>query len=127
MSTHPIVHIELPANDPAEAARFYEEMFGWEMKHMPEFDYWTFTSEEQRGGGFNRVSEDSPSGFPVRGGETIIYVAVENIDESLAKAESLGAQVLKPGSDIPGVGAYAIFRDPTGNLIGLYKGMEQSS
>lgn len=126
MSTHPIVHVELPANNPGEAARFYEEMFGWQMHHMAEFDYWTFSTENNRGGGFNQVDENSQIGFPVKGGETIIYVEVEDVDQGLSKAESLGGQIMAPNREIPGIGWYGVFRDPSGNLIGLYKGTGQS-
>jgi|SRR5215210_1024823 len=121
MSTHPIVHIELPSDDPEKAARFYEEMFGWPMEHAAQFDYWTFATEPNRGGGFNKIDPNSPIGFPIKGGETIIYVEVDDIDAGLTKAESLGGQIMTPNSDIPGVGSFGIFRDPSGNLIGLFK------
>ena len=31
MSDHPIVHIELSADDPMAAGKFYGEVFGWDI------------------------------------------------------------------------------------------------
>src|SRR3989441_13234384 len=28
---HPVVHFEIPADDPERAAKFYRELFGWEI------------------------------------------------------------------------------------------------
>ena len=38
---HTVVHFEIPADDPERAAKFYRELFGWEIKHMGgPMDYW---------------------------------------------------------------------------------------
>jgi predicted enzyme related to lactoylglutathione lyase len=50
---------------------------------------------------------------------TIFYVQVENIEESLAKAQSLGGKTLVPKVDIP-MGSFAWFADPDGNTVGLW-------
>jgi predicted enzyme related to lactoylglutathione lyase len=49
-----------------------------------------------------------------------IYVAVDNIDESAAKAESLGGSILRPPVDIPNVGRMAVLRDPTGAAFSIF-------
>jgi predicted enzyme related to lactoylglutathione lyase len=35
-------------------------------------------------------------------------------------AEALGGKILTPRSEIPGMGWYGLFSDPTGNLVGLF-------
>jgi predicted enzyme related to lactoylglutathione lyase len=39
VSKRNVVHIEIPAAETQVAAKFYENLFGWKMQHVPEFDY----------------------------------------------------------------------------------------
>jgi predicted enzyme related to lactoylglutathione lyase len=50
-----------------------------------------------------------------------IYVAVDDLETALAHAEELGGKPALPPTPIPGVGAFALFQDPAGNLIGLMR------
>jgi predicted enzyme related to lactoylglutathione lyase len=115
MSNHSIVHIEISAQDREAAGKFYSELFGWNVQQMPEMNYATFEAGEGVGGGLNPVQENYPAGT------VTFYVQTEDIDASLAKAESLGGKILVPKSEIPGVGWFGFFADPTGNMIGLLK------
>ena len=117
MAEHNIVHIEFPANDPKEGAGFYSELFGWKTQEAPG-PYWMWATEGGLGGGFNPVGTGGM--FEVKPGEVIVYVSTDDIDASLAKAESLGAKTLTGKSPIPGMGWFAAFSDPTGNIVGLY-------
>jgi predicted enzyme related to lactoylglutathione lyase len=36
------VHFEIHATDPEAMAKFYSAVFGWNVRHMPEFNYWLF-------------------------------------------------------------------------------------
>lgn len=122
MSRHPIVHIELSTQDSAESAKFYGGLFGWKTQAVPEMNYTTFdTGEGSPGGGFN------PLGEQVKAGEVFIAVGTDDIDASLAKAESLGGATVVPKTEIPQTGWFALFRDPTGNRVGLFTGMEQQT
>lgn len=119
MSDHPIVHIELSADDPMAAGKFYAEVFGWEIQHMPEMDYVTFGAEPGPGGGFNKVDNEM-----TKTGDILIYIQTSDIETSLNKIESLGGQTLVPKTEIPNIGWFAIFTDPTGNRVGLFTGLE---
>jgi predicted enzyme related to lactoylglutathione lyase len=47
---------------------------------------------------------------------------VDNIDETLARIEAHGGQVVqKPSPDCPGGEWLARFRDPAGNVMGLHQ------
>ena len=35
----PVVHWELMSKDPGKVSGFYKEIFGWEIRHMPEMNY----------------------------------------------------------------------------------------
>jgi predicted enzyme related to lactoylglutathione lyase len=120
MSSHPFVHIEISSNDREASGRFYSELFGWKVEQMPEMNYATFDAGGL-GGGLNPVGEDNPAGT------VTVYVGTDDIEKSLALAEKLGGKTVVPKTEIQGMGWFAIFMDPTGNKVGLYTGMEQSS
>ena len=49
------------------------------------------------------------------------YLAVEDCDDTVARAESLGGKVVVPANDIPGVGRFAFVADPQGAVFGVIK------
>ncbi len=119
MSKHPIVHVEFSANDLEGAGKFFNDVFGWEVQQMPEMNYAMFNPGEGVGGGFNPVSETNAAGT------TLAHIGTEDIEATLAVIEEHGGKTLVPKTEIPGMGWFAIFSDPTGNSIGLYEAMDQ--
>ena len=118
MSNHPLVHVEISAYDREAAGKFYSDLFGWHIEQMPEMNYATFDyGVEGVGGGLNPVTENNPAGT------VVVYVDTDDIDADLAKVEKLGGKIVTAKTEIPGMGWFGIFTDPTGNLIGLYTNM----
>jgi len=122
MSDHPITHIEFSANDPEEAGKFYHELFGWKLETMPQMDYVTFETEPDRGGGFPRVDNET-----IKPGDVIVYVHTDDIHTSLDKVENLGGKVLQSKTEIPTIGWFAFFADPTGNRVALFTPKQQKT
>ena len=116
MSNHPIVHIEIPAQDPSTTSKFYADAFGWTIQVDPSFDYHMFQPDPGPGGGFVKI--DEKTGY--KQGEVLIYISTDDIDATLAKIESLGGKTLQPKTEIPQTGWFAYFADPAGNRIALY-------
>jgi len=112
------VHIEFSAQDREAAGKFYHDLFGWKISQLPEMDYATFDTGKNVGGGLNPVNDSNPAGT------VLVYVGTDDIDSSLAKAESLGGKIVTPKTEIPNTGWFGFFSDPTGNLIGLYTPLE---
>jgi predicted enzyme related to lactoylglutathione lyase len=117
MSKHPFVHIEFPAKDLGEAAKFYSEIFGWKAEYSPEFNYTGFETGSPPGGGFNPLTEQTQPG------NVLVYIGTDDIEATLAKIESLGGKTAVPKTEIPKVGWFALFFDPTGNTVGLFTGL----
>jgi hypothetical protein len=117
MSKRNIVHVEIPALNVESAAGFYRDLFGWKTDHMPEMNYTMWEAGDGSRGGFPGVSADSPAG------QVLIYIDSDDIQSDLAKIAKLGGTVLHPKTEIPGMGWFATFQDPTGNVIGLYTSM----
>lgn len=51
----------------------------------------------------------------------LTYVYVDNIDDSVAKAQKLGAKVVFPPTPVEDFGRVAVLQDPTGTHIGLWQ------
>lgn len=117
MSKRNIVHIEIPAADVAKAAEFYKELFGWQITVDEKMNYSMWEPAQGPGGGF------SPLGEGVEPGDILIYVDSEDIEADLKQAEALGATLVSPKTETPGIGWFGIFKDPTGNLMALYTSM----
>lgn len=113
MSKRNIVHVELSSRDLTESAKFYQDLFGWKTEMVPEMNYATWEAGEAPMGGFNPPDMSKP-------GEVLIYIDSENIDADLKRAESLGGTVLREKTEIPKIGWFGIFKDPTGNQVGLF-------
>ena len=124
--SHGLAHFEIPADDPDKLSEFYGSLFGWEINKVgnAEFEYWLVNTvpTDERGiptepgainGGIYRKTD--PAMRPVN------YVNVESVDEYVAKAKSLGAQVLIEKQEVPGMGLFAQLTDPQGNIFALWQ------
>lgn len=111
-------HFELPVDDPDRAEKFYSELFGWTIQRYdgaPNYYGLVTTGPDSETPGINGA-------FYKRGDntETVLTIGVDSIEESIAKAESLGATVLIPKSPVPGVGYFANLKDTEGNQFGIF-------
>ncbi len=116
MPDHAIVHVDIPAADPAAAGKFYSGLFGWDALYDASSDYHMFRGGSGPGGGFVKQEGSAPTGG------VLIYVGTDDIDGMLARAVELGGTLGAPKVDAGANGAYATFTDPSGNYIGLYTG-----
>jgi predicted enzyme related to lactoylglutathione lyase len=122
MSKRNIVHVEIPAANVEGAGKFYHELFGWKIHHDAAMNYTMWEAGEgDEYGGFPQVSPENPAG------QVLIYIDSDNIEADLKKIESLGGKVLHPKTEIPQTGWFAVFQDPTGNVLALYTSMNPSS
>jgi predicted enzyme related to lactoylglutathione lyase len=117
MSKRNVVHVEIPSVNVEAAGRFYQELFGWKLQHMPEMNYTMWEDGSGAGGGFPQVSEETPAG------RVLIYIDSDDIEADLKKAVQLGGKVIHPKMEIPQTGWFGMFEDPSGNVLGLYTSM----
>ena len=115
MSDHRIIHIELSAKDRKALSKFYADVFGWELQHMDDMNYTTFKAGDGVAGGFNPVTETNPAGT------VLIYIDTDDVTASLKDIQKAGGTIIAPEMEIPNTGKFGIFRDPQGNMIGLFK------
>jgi len=55
----------------------------------------------------------------------LVYLATDDIDATLATVEAHGGKTVLPKTEIPHVGWWAVFTDPTGNHLALYTSVRQ--
>lgn len=110
---HEICYVELIAADGLRAASFYAQVFGWEMTGLSE-GYTSFKPEKGVSGGFSKPMPGIDHG-------ACIYVATEDIEDSLKKIAAAGGQTVVGKTKISDeYGFYALFKDPMGNVLGLW-------
>jgi predicted enzyme related to lactoylglutathione lyase len=109
-----ICYIEMPATDIARSADFYKKVFGWNIR--------------QRGNGstaFDDATGEVSGAWvlhrpPAATPGLLIYVMVDSVTATLTRVVAAGGEIVQPvGADAPEITAR--FRDPGGNVIGLYQ------
>lgn len=123
-----VVHFEIPADDLDRAKRFYGSVFGWQLDTTPlpgggEYTGATTTPVDGQtqmptepgaiNGGLMQRDERTPT--------PVITIDVDAIDDALAQVEDSGGTTVMPRTAIPGMGAFAYFKDPEGNVMGLWE------
>jgi len=125
-----VVHFEIPADDTARAKEFYASIFDWQLTDMDMGGGNMYTTlmtvpvdEQSRiptepgaiNGGLMKRSNDTPA--------PVVTIDVEGIDDTLKKIEAGGGSTVQPRTEIPGMGAFAYFKDSEGNVVGLWETM----
>lgn len=125
-----VIHFEIHAADPERAARFYRDVFGWDVKewvipgvHIPnENRYWMATTGPGGepgidGGILFRRGAPPADGQPVNA--YVCTIGVASLDESVRKAVSAGATLAAPKMPIKGIGWLSYCKDTEGNIFGM--------
>jgi predicted enzyme related to lactoylglutathione lyase len=111
---------ELVTEDLDAATKFYGDVLGWTARDMGQ-DF----------GGYRIFSADGtdvagamtkPADAPVSA--WLVYVGVDDVDATAAKAKELGGRELMAPMDIPTVGRISVLQDPQGAVFGLFKPSE---
>ena len=115
---------ELATRDTKQAMAFYSGLFGWEgqAKEQGEFVYTELWLDNVAIGGMLGMEGTAWEGMPE---QWTPYFAVEDCEAIARAAESLNASLLSPPTDIPGVGRFAMIRDPQGAVFSVIKLAEQ--
>lgn len=119
----PVVHFEIGCQNLEKTRAFYSGLLGWEyapgapnMAMVGNLGPMAATKTEGIGGHLTAL------GHPPHQYVTI-YAQVDDIEATLAKAAKLGGSTLIPKVEVPNIGWFAWFKDPEGNVLGLWKPM----
>ncbi|WP_350349255.1 VOC family protein [Agromyces sp. G08B096] len=120
-----IVHFEIPADDQDRAKQFYRSAFDWVVEPIPGMDDYTAV---------RTTPADEETGQPLEPGaingaifrregqltNPVLTVDVEDVDRALERVVEAGGTVVAPRAAVPGMGWFAYFADPEGNVLGLW-------
>ncbi len=111
-----VTHFEIPADDPARAIRFYQDVFGWKFhKWDGPMEYWMVQTgpktEAGIDGGLAQRRKPTES--------TTNVVRVASVDETTRQVEKAGGKTVAPKGAVPGVGWVAYYLDPENNVFGV--------
>lgn len=108
---------ELLVDNVDSALAFYTEVIGWEVEEMemPQAKYYVLKSNDIPVGGIMAKPKDYEH-LPDHWGT---YITVNNVDETLAKAEAAGGKALYPPMDVPGVGRMCAISDKGGAVVSI--------
>jgi len=118
MSKRNVVHVEIPAANVEAAAKFYQDLFAWKIQPVPGMNYTMWEAADGSGGGFPEANADNPAG------QVLVYIDSNDIEADLKNVKKLGGKVLHEKTEIPGMGWFGTFKDPTGNVLGLYTSLD---
>jgi predicted enzyme related to lactoylglutathione lyase len=110
---------ELMTTDVEGAERFYREVTGLTVTSFG--SYRMLMAGDQPVGGLVGPRPEGtqwPSGGPEP--HWIAYIAVDDVDSAVQKAQDAGGSVFLPPTDVPGFGRAAGLRDPQGAPFGLF-------
>lgn len=113
---------ELATTDQKAAVAFYRSLFGWDLKEMPISDGEMYSMFTLRGkevaAAYTMRPEERQTGAPPHWN---LYVTVANVDETVKKAEGLGAKVFAPPFEVMDAGRMAVLQDPTGAVFQVWQ------
>lgn len=114
--------VELLTPDLESALTFYQSLMGWEKEILPiseDDSYMFFKIKDHPVAGAYQFNEEMKAmNMPAHWAS---HVWVENVDEMVAKAESLGATVLKEPFDVTEYGRMAVIADPMGAALSFWQ------
>jgi uncharacterized protein len=108
-----VTYLRIPAPDPQRAATFYHAAFGWNVdnsKKEPSFE----------DGTGHVIGHFVPDLLVVGEGGVIPYIYVDSVRDTLARVTADGGEISQQPYD-EGNLIVATFRDPAGNIIGLWQ------
>jgi predicted enzyme related to lactoylglutathione lyase len=109
-----ICYLEIPASDVQKSARFYESVFGWNIRHRRDGSTAFDDGVGEVSGAW--VTGRSPS---IEIG-VLTYIMVESVSATIEAIIAQGGKIVQPiGVDEPEITAR--FSDPHGNIFGLYQ------
>ena len=109
-----ICYVEFPTNDVARSAAFYESALGWKTRKRG-------NGSTAFDDGVGEVSGTWVTGRPpTKDVGMLIYIMVDSVADTIEKVVAAGGEITQPlGADAPETTAR--FRDPAGNILGLYQ------
>ena len=117
----PVVHFEFWSEQPGVLAEFYTKAFDWKINHVAEINYHLIekTGEGGIGGGMMTPQKGPwPSNMS-------LYIQVDDLDTFKQRITAAGGTIIVERQEVPEVGAFSLFQDPDGRVLGIWQQQQQ--
>lgn len=121
---NPVVHWELWSKTPDKTSAFYSSLFGWKLNPSPSPTYHMVDTQSPMGINGAIMTPQCEGTWP---GNMSFYIAVDDLAEYRRKVAAAGAKIVLEEQAVPGMGAFSLFVDPDGRIVGLWKTLEGTS
>jgi uncharacterized protein len=115
---NPVTHWQILTTKPQELEEFYSNLFGWSMTSDNPLGYKTVDTNSADGIGGGLWPIDSSQGHSM----VQLFVRVDDLNETVSRAEQLGGKVVIPIQKLPSGDEMAVVVDPDGIPVGMFKG-----
>lgn len=125
-----VVHFEVPYDNADRARAFYSDVFGWDIRSVPEFEY-----------NFVQTGPVADNGMPTEPGfigggmfqrqadisRPVITIEVDDMTSALSAVGEHGGSTVGEPQRVGEMGIAAYFTDSEGNLMGLWQTLSEST
>lgn len=109
-----IVHIEFKSVNFTRTAEFYSRLFDWQTEQNGNGSYMKLNGGSGASGGWVRADLVQSPG-------PVAYLTVDDLEKTLDEIEAAGGRILVRSQAFAGGGEVALFADPDGNVLGLWR------
>jgi uncharacterized protein len=111
---------ELATTNVHAAKEFYSKLLGWQFTDhaMGDITYTMIKSGDEAFAGIWQIPSEKRDQIPPH---WMSYILVKDVESTLEKAKSLGAEVTVPVTKAGDKGSFAIIADPTGAHIAFWE------
>jgi predicted enzyme related to lactoylglutathione lyase len=113
---NPVVQFQILSKTPEETARFYSSLFGWTVDANNPLGYRQIHTGSEEGiqGGIWPAPPQAPNFVQ-------LFMAVDDVADSVKRAEALGAKTIIPPTMLPEGGEMSVMLDPQGMSFALWR------
>ena len=105
--------LKIRSQDPDATRQFFADLFGWKVASEGAFPGYTFIDTGVDGATFVAISPRQSAED-----EVLFFVAVDDVEATLARAEEFGGSITQPAQHVPGT-SFGVFADAQGHKVGV--------
>ncbi len=114
---NPVVHWEFWTKSPEKVAEFYGKVFDWKIQAIPGMQY-QMVETGGLGGINGGIMTPKEGPWP---GNMSFYIDVDDLNAYRQRIQDAGGKILVEQQEVPGMGAFSLFSDPDGRVVGIWK------
>ena len=113
---NPVIQFQILSKAPNETAQFYVRLFGWTVHSDNPLGGMVVGTGSEAGiqGGIWPAPPEAPNFVQ-------LFIAVEDVNASVKRAEELGAKLIVPPTMLPEGDEMAVILDPQGMSVAVWK------